>query len=147
MQVGPLVLSRPFPESISIAVLVAIGLLVAAFQVYLFFRIFRRMGYSGWWGLLTLISPINSFMVIYLAFSKWPVESDIEWYARNIPDAAKEEAAQRMLDEADRLRSEFRFEDAKPIYRAILRLYPNADAGSAADKALTEVRMDELQKP
>ncbi len=115
--------------------------------VYLWYRILQRMGYSGWLGLLMVISPVNAILLIYLAFAKWPIHSDIERYERSIPAAAKEEAAKGMLEEADRLRSEFKFEDARSIYRAILRLYPNTDAGRAADKALTEIRMDELQRP
>lgn len=135
------------PAVLSTSTIVVSLLLAGIFSAYTWFRIFSKIGYSGWWGLVMLISPLTGIATIYLAFSKWPVESDVEWYVRSVSDAAKEEAAEKMLEEAANLRAEFKFEDAKSVYRAVLRMYPGTAAAQNADKGLSEIRTEELQRP
>ncbi len=58
-----------FPELIVIAVLF-LGLSV--FTVVPFCRITERTGYSGWWGLLSLLPFGTLIWACFVAFSKWP---------------------------------------------------------------------------
>jgi hypothetical protein len=37
-------------------------------------KILHRMGYSGWWVLIGVISPLNIIGLWYLAYSRWPSE-------------------------------------------------------------------------
>lgn len=53
-----------------------IGLLIAAFSIYLTYRLVKKMGYSGWMTLLVMF--FQPIMVIYFAFAKWPVEKKLE---------------------------------------------------------------------
>ncbi len=41
-------------------------------------KIFSKAGYSGALGLLALIPGLNFLMLLFLAFSKWPIESKLE---------------------------------------------------------------------
>ena len=51
------------------------ALLIAAFMVFLFHRIFTRAGYNGWIGLLALIPGIGSLICLcILAFDTWPLK-------------------------------------------------------------------------
>lgn len=51
-----------------------IALAGAAVQVWLFFRVFAKAGYNGWWGLLCLIPGIGLFVsLVVLAFDTWPI--------------------------------------------------------------------------
>lgn len=47
--------------------------LIAVLYLWLFYRIFKRAGYSGWMTLLNLIPYVGSIIVIFiLAFGDWP---------------------------------------------------------------------------
>lgn len=37
-------------------------------------RILGRLGYSPWWALLAMVSPLNVIGLWILAFARWPVE-------------------------------------------------------------------------
>ncbi len=37
-------------------------------------RIISRTGHSGWLSLLVLVPGVNYLLLIYVAFSEWPVE-------------------------------------------------------------------------
>lgn len=41
--------------------------------VWLSYRVFRKSGRSGWWGLLMVIPVVNLVMVWVFAFMRWPV--------------------------------------------------------------------------
>lgn len=47
-------------------------LILAVIAVVPFWRICKRVGYSPWLSLLTVIPPLNLFFIYYLAFSEWP---------------------------------------------------------------------------
>jgi len=54
-------------------------LLIAAFLVVLFYRIFCRAGYNGWLGLLTLIPGFGTLICLcILAFDTWPAKKKLE---------------------------------------------------------------------
>lgn len=51
-----------------------IGLAMVIFQIWLYFRIFAKAGYNGWWGLLSLVPGIGPLVVLLvLAFDNWPI--------------------------------------------------------------------------
>lgn len=47
-------------------------------QVVAFWKIFRKIGIEGFWGILAIIPGLNVFMIFYLAFSKWPIENKLK---------------------------------------------------------------------
>ncbi|HET6331260.1 MAG TPA: hypothetical protein VFF76_10790 [Holophagaceae bacterium] len=59
------------------AVIMILILAILAFQIYLFWRIFSKAGYSGAMSLLILIPGIGAIIVLcILAFGNWPVLKD-----------------------------------------------------------------------
>ena len=50
-----------------------IGLVVAGFFIYCYWRIWAKAGFNGAWSLLMLVPLANIGSIIYLAFAKWPV--------------------------------------------------------------------------
>jgi hypothetical protein len=51
--------------------LVLLAIVIAAF-VPPAVKILRRMGFSGWWVLIAVISPLNIVALWVLAYAKWP---------------------------------------------------------------------------
>lgn len=49
-------------------------LVVLIFFLYLWARIFRKAGYSGWLTLLLLVPLVNLGVIIWFAFANWPVQ-------------------------------------------------------------------------
>lgn len=35
-------------------------------------RVMHRLGYSGWWAIVGVISPINIIALWFLAYADWP---------------------------------------------------------------------------
>ena len=79
--------------------MILFAVLVAAFMVFLFHRIFKRAGYNGWLGFLALIPGIGELICLcVLAFDAWPAKKKEERSVRCvlpgygegtfIPDAA-----------------------------------------------------------
>ena len=59
------------------AVIMILVLAILAFQIWLFWRIFSKAGYSGAMSLLILIPGIGALIVLcILAFGNWPVLKD-----------------------------------------------------------------------
>jgi hypothetical protein len=55
-----------------------LGLLLLAWAVAAMVPIaliLRRLGYSAWWVVIALISPLNVIGLWVLAFARWPRES------------------------------------------------------------------------
>ena len=56
------------------AMMTFVALILTAFQVWLFYRIFSKAGYNGWWSLLSLIPGVGMLVVLLiLAFDRWPI--------------------------------------------------------------------------
>ncbi|HET8714894.1 MAG TPA: hypothetical protein VFM16_03645 [Holophagaceae bacterium] len=56
------------------AIIALVGLAIIAFQVWLFWRIFAKAGYSGAMGLLILLPGIGILIALcILAFGNWPI--------------------------------------------------------------------------
>jgi hypothetical protein len=53
-------------------------LVVVAFMVWVYWRIFAKTGYSGALSLLNLIPGVGSLIcVLILAFGRWPIEDEL----------------------------------------------------------------------
>ena len=68
-----------------VLLLVCIGLAFFAFNVFIWFRIMSRTGYSGWLGLLMFVPVANFVMLIVLAFGEWPIYREMADLRRRIP--------------------------------------------------------------
>ena len=54
-----------------------IGLALAGLVAALFGKIFHKMGYSRWTGLLVIVPIVNLVWWVHLAFSEWPIERQL----------------------------------------------------------------------
>ncbi len=57
---------------------IIIGLVVFIFYMIMWWNIFSKAGYSGARSLLLLIPIVNLIIFIMFAFSKWPVQQELE---------------------------------------------------------------------
>lgn len=72
------------------------ALLMVCFGVLIFWQIFAKAGYSGAWSLLMLVPLANVVALCILAFSRWPVQDELErlrayasqWQGRAMPPDA-----------------------------------------------------------
>jgi len=48
-------------------------ILVYLFFVFLFWKIFNKAGFPGWYGIFVIIPGFILIALIILAFSKWPI--------------------------------------------------------------------------
>jgi len=68
-------LSRQFAGA-SVGVLACFTLIVLLFMilwVVIYWKLFSKAGYSGWLSLLMFVPVVNFGMILFLAFSDWPV--------------------------------------------------------------------------
>jgi hypothetical protein len=49
----------------------------AAFFLYVYVRIVRKAGYSGWWVLLGIVPIANLVVLVMFAFAEWPIERQL----------------------------------------------------------------------
>ncbi len=55
-------------------ILIVLGL---AFWSFIWSRIFEKIGYSRWWGLVMLVPLVNAVALVLVAFSEWPIEAEL----------------------------------------------------------------------
>ncbi|MBI4312298.1 MAG: hypothetical protein HY681_11015 [Chloroflexi bacterium] len=48
-----------------------------AFWGYIWTRIFEKVGYTRWWGLVMLVPVLNLVALVVFAFSVWPIEAEL----------------------------------------------------------------------
>ncbi len=63
---------------IGLIVAIVVGVVVLLFLFSIWWKIFKKAGYSGALGLLMYIPIINIIMLLILAFSKWPIQRQLE---------------------------------------------------------------------
>ncbi len=51
---------------------------ILALVILPYWKIFSKAGYSGGLSLLMLVPVLNAIMLFFLAFSKWPIEQELE---------------------------------------------------------------------
>ena len=54
-----------------------VSLVVVVVLLLLAFRIVRRTGHSGWWALTALVPVANLVVLVWLAYSEWPVHREL----------------------------------------------------------------------
>ncbi|MBI4203014.1 MAG: hypothetical protein HY532_07890 [Chloroflexi bacterium] len=57
--------------------IVILVVLAAVFWSYMWTRIFEKMGYNQWLGLVMLAPIVNAIALVMLAFAEWPIESEV----------------------------------------------------------------------
>ncbi len=55
---------------------------IVGFFLWLYARVARKAGYSGWWSLTMLVPVVNVVMLWVFAFADWPSQKR----HKNIPD-------------------------------------------------------------
>ena len=55
-----------------------VWILIYLIPVFLIWRIFRKAGYHGAYGLLLFVPVINYIALAFFAFSEWPIEKRIK---------------------------------------------------------------------
>ena len=50
------------------------GVILYVLMAAAWFRIFKRLGWPGWWGLAMVIPPL----IFILSFQKWPIERRLQ---------------------------------------------------------------------
>ena len=57
----------------------ALALILPVFLAVAWFRIFKRLGWSGWWGLTMFVAPVAIIVVsAVMYFQRWPIETRLE---------------------------------------------------------------------
>jgi hypothetical protein len=49
-----------------------------AFSVYVYVRIARKAGYSGWWAAVLFVPVANLVVMVMFAFVEWPIERELK---------------------------------------------------------------------
>lgn len=57
-----------------LVILIVLGLTV---WCYLWSRMFAKMGYNRWWGLVMAMPLVSVVALVLLAFSEWPLEAEV----------------------------------------------------------------------
>jgi uncharacterized membrane protein YhaH (DUF805 family) len=57
---------------------IVIGVVLLIFLFSIWWKIFKKAGYSGALGLLMFVPVINFIMLLILAFSRWPIQRQLE---------------------------------------------------------------------
>jgi uncharacterized membrane protein YhaH (DUF805 family) len=65
-------------SDIGLIVAIVIGVVVLLFLFSIWWKIFKKAGYSGALGLLMFIPVVNFILLLILAFSKWPIQRQLE---------------------------------------------------------------------
>lgn len=53
-------------------------ILLSLINVFFFWRIFEKAGFPGWCSIFVIIPGLVIVVIIFLAFSKWPIHKTIE---------------------------------------------------------------------
>lgn len=65
-------------SDVGLIVAIVVGVVVVLFLFSIWWKIFKKAGYSGALGLLMFIPVINFILLLILAFSKWPIQRQLE---------------------------------------------------------------------
>ncbi len=103
--------------------------------------IFRKAGYSAWWGLVGIM-PIIPFL--WLAYAEWPVRRQLQGYRAETPQGSEDDAY-ALLDEAGRLERQNKYEEALATYERVAAQRPDAAVGNDARVARDALR-ERLQR-
>lgn len=91
---------------------------LAVAYVIIFGAIFRKAGYSAWWGLLMLVPFINLIWLFYFAVSDWPIHRELVFRRMDQGDATPEDN-RSLIAAASQLENQGLWEEAIRVYDAI----------------------------
>lgn len=60
------------------AIVLIIGFVMMILAIVVYWRIFSKTGNSGALSLLMFVPLVNLVMLLYLAFSEWPIEREVQ---------------------------------------------------------------------
>jgi uncharacterized membrane protein YhaH (DUF805 family) len=75
--------SQPLLPTAAEIALVVVSLVLFAFLVWMYVRIIRRTGYSGWWVLMAFVPVGNLIALAFFAFSEWPIHRELAHLRRH----------------------------------------------------------------
>jgi hypothetical protein len=116
--------------------------LLVLFWVACWGAIFRKAGYSFWWGLVGIIPIIP---LLWLAFATWPIEREMRGF-RVDTGQTREEDGYALLDEGARHEHRGRFEEARAIYERVATQWPETAVAQDARLALDALQ-ERMQAP
>ncbi|MBB6430667.1 DUF805 domain-containing protein [Algisphaera agarilytica] len=108
--------------------------LLAAVIGLVFATIFRKAGYSPWWGALMFVPVVNLIWLIYFATSDWPILRELVFRRMDLGDASAEDN-RTLIRAAYALEQQKRWEEAVRVYTAIAEHPELASAEYAANCA------------
>lgn len=59
-------------------IIIFITLALVLGEVFAFWKIFTRIGWNGAWGILAIVPLFTFALLLYLAFSKWPIDNRLK---------------------------------------------------------------------
>lgn len=62
---------------VGIVIMLAFYAALIAFSVYLYVRVARKCGYSGWYAALCFVPLVNVVVLIMFCFVEWPIEREL----------------------------------------------------------------------
>jgi uncharacterized membrane protein YhaH (DUF805 family) len=69
------------------AVPLLLGLVLFIVNLIATIMVIRKAGYSGWWVLILLVPVVGYIFALIFAFSKWPVQKELEAAKAARPEA------------------------------------------------------------
>ena len=70
--------TSPNPSAVPAIAILLFALVMIALVVYIWGTIFKKAGYSFWMALLMFIPLVNLIWLLIFAFSKWPIQQELE---------------------------------------------------------------------
>ena len=73
------------------ALIIAASIVIGIIWVVAWAKIFTKVGYNPWLALLTVIPGINVLLILWLAYSKWPISEYVsnEWDIKRLREKHK----------------------------------------------------------
>jgi hypothetical protein len=71
--------NQPAFTGAELAVVLTVYAVFIVFFGWMYVRIIRKAGYSGWWVLMALVPIGNLVMLAFFAFKEWPVRRELEY--------------------------------------------------------------------
>jgi hypothetical protein len=108
-------------------------------SLLVWFSIFRKTGFSKYWGLLGLVPLLPLFIPIVLAFIQWPAERELA-RLRVISGTGTEKDAYAFLDQGARLRTKGKHQEALQCCTEVVNRFQGTDAGKDAEIMIEELK-------
>jgi hypothetical protein len=77
------VTSQPLLPTGAEILIALLAVALTAFFVWMYVRIIRRTGYSGWWVLMAFVPLGNLIALAFFAFSEWPIHRELAHLRRH----------------------------------------------------------------